>query len=116
MRVFRLETDCPVNIPRPIRQDRYGAFVRHLVGSALYEWTPCFYEDFGMSIDKEEYYDLFFAFPTFDTIVKFANDLSLDLIVAEYEVDPMFVSSRQVVFNKHAARFIAEVPLVELVA
>ena len=121
MRVFRIESERNIfGIPseQALRWNRFGAFNWNFVSERLLNIIPGPLTDFGLNLYfHPDAKNLFFAFPSFDWIAEYFGDLDEEvIIVSEYEVEPYKVSQYQVIFNRHTAKFISEVPLRQLVS
>ncbi len=121
MRVLRIEVDDPKltgtqRVRHHIRENRYGAFDRDCVVGSLCHRIRSPMEDFDYNpFGDPEGHNYFFAF-TPETFFKAIPYIRPYVIVAEYEVEPRFVSNQQVVFHKDTARFISEIRICDLLS
>lgn len=138
MRVVRLEKEISSkdtwgNLTGTLRDNRLGAFQNMIdLPAGLGSFIPSPYEDKEFCKEYNHTYSLFFAFPSFDFFVdevleKFPYCVQFlpdnwgyrigyhsNLILAEYEIEPVYKSKHQVVFHKGTAKFISEIKLSEL--
>ena len=113
MRVYRLEANrkTPCGWNRTLRPDRYGAFSSDLIPGRLYHRVPTPHQDFGVEGDYDSYKhnpELFFAFPTLEYVIEFAQDIQSEVFISVYEVDVVRSSQHQVLFHYTSAVFISE--------
>jgi len=119
MRVLRIETDEYVeersSCSHRLRYERYGAFSMRYIKQDLMYLIPYPGDEFR---DFEPYHnpEHFYAFPPnkFFEIIPYIEDRNV--YVAEYEVEPDYVSNNQVIFWRYSAKFISECRLNELLS
>lgn len=138
MRVVRLEKkisskDIWGSLTRTLRDDRLGAFQNMIdLPAGLGSFIPSPYEDPEFCREYDHSSMMFFAFPSFDFFVdkvleKFPYCVQFlpddwgqrvgyhpGLVLAEYEVEPVYKSDYQVIFYGSTATFISEIKLSEL--
>lgn len=119
MRVFRVEVTQQTRCgwAGTLRPERFGAFAMDLIPYDLYSRTPAPHEDFHNGDWKDTGWfkkSWYFAFPSMEPIIEFIDKFATDILVAEYEVEPVYVSRHQVVFDERTAIFLGEKPIAQI--